>query len=398
MSRRILIVASEYDPFNSSGIIRIKAFRKVLMNAGYHVFVLAADASVYGLSSDKEIDAKRRIVRARGLPHSMGRVLKTRYLPIDRWLGQPDSYYHWLPHAKRVGLQLIDKEQIDTIFCSFPNYSALQVGHYLASKKDLALSVDFRDPPPFLIDTNYVACPKEAVIIRNCLMRANAVTAATENTKREIVDHYGLDAQASVIANGYDEELVNALPAHDPQPSDVFQVMHIGSFYSVGRDIVRVVRALEGFQRHKRPERKLVLRLIGDEPWQEEMTRSREIARHIELICEPPCSNHEALRRAKAADALLLLQGDLFDRQIPAKTYEYLALSRPIWAVVGNEGATRKFLELYPENVIFSDYCDPEKIRASVHDLLNLESVEIDVSELSRQVESTKLLSVIEAL
>jgi glycosyltransferase involved in cell wall biosynthesis len=397
--RKILIVASEYDPMIASGINRISSFRKILKNAGHDVIVLAADASVYGLASDKNLDAKQSIVRAFGLPRAISRFLKTRYLPIERWLRQPDPYYHWLPFAKRLGLQLLEKEHIDTLFCSYPNYSSLQVGHYLSSERGVALCVDFRDPPTFLNnDAKVDKSATEFSVIQSCLRLASAVTVATERVKKELMDNFEFDAQISVIANGYDQDFVDALPTNDSQSGDQFQVTHIGSFYSRGRDIVRVVRALEDFQKVHRPKRKLVLTLIGDAPDPRDLVHIRALGENIDIVCEPPCSNYEALARAKTADALLLLQGDIFDRQIPAKAYEYLALGRPIWAVVGNAGATRKLLELYSENVVFSDYRDPENINSSLHDLLCLNPVEIDVSHLSRQVESLKLLPVIDSL
>lgn len=55
-------------------------------------------------------------------------------------------------------------------------------------------------------------------------------------------------------------------------------------------------------------------------------------------------SGREALAEQATADGLLLFQGNLFDRQIPAKLYEYLRIGRPIFALVGTHGDTAQLL------------------------------------------------------
>jgi hypothetical protein len=62
------------------------------------------------------------------------------------------------------------------------------------------------------------------------------------------------------------------------------------------------------------------------------------------VILAPPVGNREALFEQASADALLLFQGSQFDRQIPAKLYEYLRIGRPIFALVGESGDTEALL------------------------------------------------------
>lgn len=58
----------------------------------------------------------------------------------------------------------------------------------------------------------------------------------------------------------------------------------------------------------------------------------------------PPVSNREALVEQARADGLLLFQGARFNRQIPAKLYEYLRIGRPIFALVDARGDTATVL------------------------------------------------------
>jgi hypothetical protein len=62
------------------------------------------------------------------------------------------------------------------------------------------------------------------------------------------------------------------------------------------------------------------------------------------VFLPPPISYRDALIEQAAADALLLFQGSEFDRQIPAKLYEYLRIGRPIFALVGDQGDTANVL------------------------------------------------------
>ncbi|MGB6596045.1 MAG: hypothetical protein WBE70_02885, partial [Candidatus Acidiferrum sp.] len=52
----------------------------------------------------------------------------------------------------------------------------------------------------------------------------------------------------------------------------------------------------------------------------------------------------QALQEAASSDALLLFQGVTCNHQIPAKTYEYLRLRRPILALTTHEGDTAALL------------------------------------------------------
>jgi hypothetical protein len=58
----------------------------------------------------------------------------------------------------------------------------------------------------------------------------------------------------------------------------------------------------------------------------------------------PSISHREALAEQAEADSLLLFQGEKFNRQIPAKVYEYLRVGRPIFALVGANGDTAAVL------------------------------------------------------
>ena len=197
-----------------------------------------------------------------------------------------------------------------------------------------------------------------------------------------------------IIANGYDAEVIAALPELKPREDENFEIVHVGSFYDEGRDIKPIVNALE--KHAVKTGKKIKLRLIGDIPDKNTITIINDIAKSITVSIEPPVKMQEALAIAKQADVLLLLQGDRFDRQIPTKVYEYLALNRPIWAVVGNLGETHKLLANFSANVVFSNYSNIAAIDNGVSAIFNLNVTPSNVITLSRQSQANKLAALIQ--
>src|SRR5699024_1857055 len=67
-----------------------------------------------------------------------------------------------------------------------------------------------------------------------------------------------------------------------------------------------------------------------------------DIADMVSLL--PQTTHHEALEEQARADGLLLFQGRHYNRQIPAKVYEYLRVGRPVFALVDTHGDTAALL------------------------------------------------------
>ena len=84
------------------------------------------------------------------------------------------------------------------------------------------------------------------------------------------------------------------------------------------------------------------LRASGYEPLYAAMLREIGVDDIVHLL--PPLPYREALRDAAQADALLLFQAANCDHQIPAKTFEYLRLRRPILALTSETGDTAALL------------------------------------------------------
>ena len=393
---RVLIVTSEYEPFTSSGIHRISFFKRALEQQGHFVAVLTTNASAFGIKSNNFYDETHNIYRAFTLSKLVRRLLSSKKLPIYPTLARTDKYAVWLPFAIKKGEKLVKKLNIDVVFTSFPDFASLYVAQHIAKLTSTKLITDFRDPPYWIYDQVRVNkklhfCQN---IVEQTLKQSSQVIACTQDSKESLSSYYDNTKHIEIIANGYDAEVIAALPELKPRKDENFEIVHIGSFYNEGRDIKPIVNALE--KHAVKTGKKIKLRLIGDIPDKNTIAIINDIAKSITVSIEPPVKMQEALAIAKQADVLLLLQGDRFDRQIPTKVYEYLALNRPIWAVVGNLGETHKLLANFSANVVFSNYSNIAAIDNGVSAIFNLNVTPSNVITLSRQSQANKLAALIQ--
>ena len=149
-----------------------------------------------------------------------------------------------------------------------------------------------------------------------------------------------------MIPNGYDETVFSELPtAVRRQPRRPLRLVHSGILYSEGRNPIPFFTALANLKAAgtlTEDDVTIVLRASGSEPMYTEEIRQRGLEHMITLA--PPISNREALHEQADADGLLLFQGRQYDRQIPAKVYEYLRIGRPVFALVNEAGDTAVLL------------------------------------------------------
>lgn len=392
---RVLIITSEYEPFTSSGIHRISFFKRSLEEQGHFVAVLTTNASAQGTVSDNEYDHRHNIYRAFTLSKLTRRLLSSKKMPVYPTFARSGIYDVWFPFAVKKGMKLVGELDIDVIFTSFPDFVSLHVAERIATLSATKLITDFRDPPYWIYDQ--VKANKKIRYCQNIVERtikqSSQIIACTPFSINSLKEYYNIAQDIEIIANGYDSEVIAALPHETSRDDGFFEVVHIGSFYDEGRDIKPIVKALE---KHAiNTTRKIKLRLIGDVPSNNTIAIITGIAKSITVSIEPPVKMQEALSIAKQADVLLLLQGDRFDRQIPTKVYEYLALNRPIWAVVGIKGQTHSLLRHYSANVVFSNYSDSSDIDDGAVKIFDVLAVMKDTGLLSRQEQSKLLLELV---
>lgn len=388
----ILIISSEFLPMQSSGINRISFIKRFLQSQGHNISVLTTSSEAQDVVSDTQFDNSNNIFRAYSLSKLHRRLLSSRKFPIYPKFAFTGKYATWQFSAITKGKKLVKKLDIDCIFVSFPDFASMDVATQIAKASSTRLDIDFRDPPYwFFSEPNDSACLTTCKnIVNEAIVTCRNIYTSTEQSKITLKSYYNITQEITVIGNGYDKTIIDNLPLRSKPNREHIEIVHIGSFYPEGRDIMPLINELELLaitqQKH------FTLRLIGDPPSQKAIHQFTHIAKTITISIEEPLPAKEALIEANNADILLLIQGPTFNKQIPAKTYEYIALNNTVLAIVGLNGATQKLLEQYPENVNIADYEEKKSIREAILRAFTHQPKIINTNNLSRQ-EQVKLLT-----
>lgn len=349
--KRVLMIAFHFPPVAmGSGHLRTLGFVRYLPELGWEPTVLSANAAAFprvDAENLKLIPENCRVERVFALDVRRHLSIRGKYFGF---LAQPDGWASWWPAAVVQGLRLIRRHQIDAIWSTYPIMTAHCIGHTLSRMTGLPWIADFRDPVASSVDAgNRFSVSSQNRWEKRVLAHAARTVFTTPGAMRSYSEHYpqaSADRRLIVIPNGYDEAAFSDLPhlAHS-QPRRPLRLVHSGILYPEGRNPLPFFTALANLKAAgtvTEDDAAFVLRASGSEPRYSEEIQRRGLDRMITLA--PPFSNQEALHEQADADALLLFQGRQYDRQIPAKVYEYLRIGRPIFALASEGGDTAALL------------------------------------------------------
>ena len=189
--------------------------------------------------------------------------------------------------------------------------------------------------------------------------RADAITCVSEAISEET---RALDPRGPVVTipNGCDFDDVVGL---ERSPSDRFRLTHTGSFFG-RRDPRPFLQALSDSGLD------VVTRFLGDfreadRQWAEGL----ELGDRLELIPYAPRSESLALQRDSEALLLLIPEADGRGKGVlSGKVFEYIAVGRPILAVVPPDGAAAELIRETDAGVV-APPDDPSAIRAALDEL-----------------------------
>jgi glycosyltransferase involved in cell wall biosynthesis len=178
------------------------------------------------------------------------------------------------------------------------------------------------------------------------------------------------DDKFVVIENGYDEEgFTNAEIAKRNNleiPDKKITLLHSGVLYNQGRDpsaFFSAIAALKNDGNVDKDNLKVILRASGDDAYFIELVKKFEVQDIVKIA--PPIPYQEALTEMLSVQGLLLFQGSPFNRQIPAKIYEYYRSKKPIFGLLDPSGDTASILRT-----------------AGFHDIAEMDSVEAIIAAL----------------
>jgi len=356
MSNTALLIVLDFPPSNTSSIQRVVSFYKQLKHQGWKVIVLTAETRIY---RNKNEDISyfgidwNDVHRAKAFDASKDFSFKGKHLS---YLSLPDKFSSWIPYAYILGKKLIAEHQPDIIWSTSPGPSANLIAHLLKKKSGIPWVADYRDPLLYLHDPaggmiDFVHKKVDSTVVKN----ADLITFATSAVADKYSSYYKSEKSIKyeVINNGFEESNFHILEENITQvnaenTSEKFTLYYAGALYASGRDPSLIFEAISKLK-HKN--------VINEDNFQLVFQGSGNGAEFTELLIEldieklirylPPIPFMDALEAMIKADALLVIQDERFNLQIPGKIYEYLRTYRPIIAKTPTNSATGQLCKLY---------------------------------------------------
>ncbi|MEM1069348.1 MAG: glycosyltransferase [Planctomycetota bacterium] len=371
-TRRVLMISYAFPPTGGGGVQRTVKFVKYLPQFGWRPTVLtAANPSVPVQDQDlmAEISsASTRILRAKTLEPNYrlkstlknsgggsGRSgLRSFVRKIAMQVLQPDPQVLWNPSAKRTAArELMGDGHYDAIYATGPPFSSFLLGRDLKQRFGLPLIVDFRDE--WLLASQHLdnyslnkrSYRRQLRMLSAVLRSADAVVTTTKASAEELSslsESCGAEPMTRCIYNGFDP---NDLPrsSRHPTTSDRLRIVYTGTLWRLTdiQPLATALRSLAEIAPHV--ANRVDLMLVGRQTPQQHAIVQQLESTPIRVQCHDYMPHRQALDIASSADALLLLLANEegAERVVPAKLFEYMALSKPILAVCP-EGETKQLL------------------------------------------------------
>ena len=393
MNRSILIIAPNFPPEDQVGAYRVYRLAKYLPHLGWKPYVLTVDINyrhredyslLENLPPEVEIHRARNIEpTTRGVRMALGGVdttaaamqrrgqvaatpvggVESAALPLGRrvasgaldlirtrWLFNPDIFATWYLPAIRKARHLIRDHDIPLVFSTQPDFT----GHWIAStlqNEGVKWVADVRDPSGYLMrpserfwDRGYY---RRRELERHTVTHADAVTVASEGIGMILADMYkpGNIKRWQFIPTGIDEEL---LPKQASDPfCDVPYLLYPGNvFPEYGSQFMRIFAQSLRNESVRNSGVKLVIagEFTRNAPVVAPLARELEIEDHVTLVDRLPQS--KVLEALSGAVAGVLMTGrEVRWWCLHAKAVEYMALRKPVIAVVPELSESRLWLE-----------------------------------------------------
>lgn len=392
--KRVLVIAFNFPPQGGTGTLRVTKFVRYLPEFGWEPVVICLDSQAnYDAGLLAEVPAETEVHRI-GWPAAVrlaygasgpgslplpaiggvrpGGLARLRQAAkgAARSLLIPDVALPWVPGAVQAAGRIIGEGKIDALLTTSPPPSVHLAGWWLKHRfPRLPWVADFRDPwsQSHGVITSRVYRPNYW-LERACCDRADRVLHVTDSLRGQALAAFPRLAPGKIITlpNGYDPADLGTLPAHEP--TSRLTLAFVGQLSEI-RSQTQFVPALLALAEDPRMAERLCVRFVGSVPPAVAQALQPLIASGVVTIL--PFVPHEAaLAEMARADVLLQLEANIPELRSsrPNKLYEYLAVGRPILAVVGEGESTTLVRETQSGLVVNPD--DREGIMAGLRELV----------------------------
>ena len=344
--RTILMVALDFPPCQSAGVQRTLKFAEYLVELGWEVIVLTVDENVYAVTDQKvSIPENIKVYHCHAFDSARDFSFKGKYFA---WSKVPDRWWAWAIKAIPLGKQLIDKYQPDIIWSTYPVSTAHFIAYKLQQFSKLPWVADYRDPLQCRYDNkvlkySFIAKWIEKKTIQHCSKAVYTTERASQLYSRLYPDEKL--TKFRLIENGFDEGNFKNITVVDKNIGSKYTLLHSGAVYENGRDPKSLFRAISELQQEdiiNEDNFELIFRGATSERYELQI-QQLGIINLVHFKTSVPYN--ESLTEMAATSGLLLIQGRLFNNQIPGKAYEYIRCNKAILALTPKDGSTGRLLQ-----------------------------------------------------
>ncbi len=394
--KRVLMIAYHFPPIQgSSGIHRTVQFARHLPELGWFPIIITVHPRAFPETGDylsAEMARKSIVKHAFALDSARHLSIKGRYLGFT---AIPDRWASWWPGGVWECLKAVRKYKPDAIWSTFPIATAHMIALTVQRMTGLPWIADFRDPMIQKANpANYWVRKAYHLLEKKIVTRASHCVTVTQSALKEYSKQYPeIDpGDWSVIPNGYDESL---FPPYDEMVNEKtnrskrekITMLHSGILYGEGRNPKTFLRAIKSYLDKKEADLKVVFRGCGNESMIMKMISELELDDWVSIGAS--VSYADAIKEMIQSDVLLVFQGAVYNKQIPAKIYEYIRSGRPILALTDEKGETAQFLKGW-NGIYMADIESSEGIESVLTTIMNDLKLE---KKIIRKKKNVSLLS-----
>jgi hypothetical protein len=350
MTKTVLIVAFDFLPSNAAAVQRILKLADYMKDFNWQPVILTATPSAY-----ENIDEQQEVPQ-----HLVNHIYRTKAWDVHRhlsikgkhfnWMKAIDRWSTWIPGAINKGSQLLQQYKFDAILSTAPIPSAHIIAYNLAKKSQLPWLADYQDPMAYLYE-------KTSWLRKQCHQRIDTLVAthsagvvfATEQAKdlfQTRYQHLNTRTKYYAIENGYDDTNFERLEKSSqtfPSPfaSEKFSLYYSGILYPNGRNPLPLFQAIAQLHQQQKINSnnfEMIFQGTGDGLKFHAVLKDLQIANLVKFC--PSTSFVNSLYNMTKADALVLIQDEVFNLQVPGKLFEYLRAQKPIIAITPENSAT----------------------------------------------------------
>jgi glycosyltransferase involved in cell wall biosynthesis len=355
-----LLVTYVWPPTGGVGSLRVRKLAKYLPEHGVTPTVLtAANPSVPLIDESlmEDVPPNIEVIRARTFEpgyatkqnvwsqsrsgqQSIGlkQRAKRGLAAVARQALIPDPQLLWQPAVQRTLFQRLRAKRDDIVFITAPPFSTFLSAPLVRAVGNAALVLDYRDEW-LTARTQYemlsrVGGAVGGIMEHGVLKCADAVTVATEGFREQLLERFTFLDPARVVAipNGYDaaDTPADFLETHVP-PRDRFVITYAGSNIfkqNSPRGLMQALRLLK--EREPELARALTVRFVGRivETELDVFAGSEELG--VECVGFIDKAKVAPLLAASHMTLCILDVMPGVERIYPAKTFELMALGRPV--------------------------------------------------------------------